>query len=236
MFQKMFRYGGTLLIAATVILATPSLGLAQHGGGHGGGGFGGGGRGGGGFGGGHFSGGNMGGGHFGGFERGHGDFGRGHDFGRDGFRSFVPFGFYGYPYDYGYGYDPYYYDSYPYSSSSPTYDQSYEGPYTALMPNEADNMAHLTLNVPTDAQIFVDGTATSSTGPVRRFHSPPLTPGQNYTYNVEARWNDNGREVTQTQRVDVSAGARSNVNFPDARATAPQMSKVQTQPTKLPAR
>jgi uncharacterized protein (TIGR03000 family) len=149
----------------------------------------------------------------------------------------VPFyGFYGYPYDYGYGYDPYYYDTDPYSSSSPTDDPGYDGPYTALMPNEADNMAHLTVNAPADAQILVDGTPTVSTGPVRRFHSPPLAPGRHYSYNVEARWNDNGHEVTQTQKVDVTAGAHPNVKFPVTRENAPQMSGAPTQPPRLPAR
>ena len=223
MYEKLLSYGARLLIVSIAILVAPSVSLAQHGGGHGGGGFGGGGgfRGGGGFGGDHFGGGRFGGGEF---------------------RTYRPgYGIYGYPYygSYGYDtYDPYYYNAYPYTSLSPTYDSRYNGPYTASMPNEADNsaaaapptlpdnMARLTVSVPADAHISVDGTPTTSTGPIRRFHSPPLTPGQHYTYNVEARWNENGHEVTQSQKVDVTAGAHPNVAFQLPREGAPHPAEV----------
>jgi uncharacterized protein (TIGR03000 family) len=234
MFEKMLSYGGGLLIVSIAILVAPSVSLAQHGGGHGGGGFGGGGfHGGAGFGGARFGGGHFGGARFGGSE----------------FRTYRPnYGIYGYPYYGAYGYDPYYYDAYPYTSVSPTYDSDYNGPYTAAMPNEADNSAaaappsspdntaHVTVSVPADARIFVDGTPMTSTGPVRQFHSPPLAPGRQYTYNFEARWNDDGREITQKQKVDVSAGAHPNVTFQSPREGAPQVSNTLTEPAKPPVR
>jgi len=245
----MFGYCGTLLVVSTVILGTPNLGLAR--GGHGGGGFGGGGfHGGGGFSGAHFGGG---GGHFGGISPGGMGFsglrnGQLHDGrlpGRNEFRAYRPdYGIYGYPYYGAYGFDtynPYYYDTYPYADSSPTYD-SYDmadgsnGGTTVASPSPADNETHMTVNVPADAQILVDGVPMTSTGPVRHFHSPPLTPGRDYSYNVEARWNDNGKEVTKTQKVSVSAGSHPTVNFPVARETAPQMSAAQSQPPRLSTR
>jgi uncharacterized protein (TIGR03000 family) len=55
----------------------------------------------------------------------------------------------------------------------------------------------------------------SAQQPVRAFQSAPLTPGQQYTYEFRARWkNDDGREVTQTQQVIVTAGAHVRVDFP----------------------
>jgi len=68
--------------------------------------------------------------------------------------------------------------------------------------------------VPADAEVWLDGTKTTSTGALREFTSPTLTPGQRYTYQVRARWHENGHEVTQTQKVTVSAGADVTIRFP----------------------
>jgi len=70
------------------------------------------------------------------------------------------------------------------------------------------------MRVPADARIWVDGAATTSTGSVREFASPPLKPGSQYHYEVQARWTENGHEVTQTQQVTVSAGTSIRVDFP----------------------
>jgi uncharacterized protein (TIGR03000 family) len=78
------------------------------------------------------------------------------------------------------------------------------------------------LEVPAGARVTFDGTPTTSTGSVREYQSPPLTPGTRYTYELRASWNENGREMTQAQEVEVRAGAHVNVHFP-------------AQPTKAPA-
>jgi uncharacterized protein (TIGR03000 family) len=151
------------------------------------------------------------------------------------------YGYY-YPYSYGsYGYDYPYYDT-PYLSAGPTstYDSgsyistgnvtpysaygtpsttpsadSYQAFYpSATVTTPSDSRAHVTVKVPADAQIWFDGTLTTSTGSVRRYDSPPLTPGSGYGYEVRARWNENGHEVTQTQHVSVTAGAQVQVDFP----------------------
>jgi uncharacterized protein (TIGR03000 family) len=54
---------------------------------------------------------------------------------------------------------------------------------------------------------------------VRQFYSPPLAPGR-YSYEVRARWTENGREVNQTQQVQVTPGARVEVDFPMASKSA----------------
>ena len=46
--------------------------------------------------------------------------------------------------------------------------------------------------------------------------SPTLTPGQDYTYEVKARWTEDGKEVVQTRQVDVSAGAWKTIDFTKA--------------------
>ena len=211
------------------------------GGGHGGGGHGGGfGGGHGGFGGGHggFSHGGFGGGH-GGFS--HGGFGgsRGFDHGRgfehgrgfdhDRGRGFHDRGwYYGgyYPWYYGYGAYPYYdYSTYPnYGYGSGYYDPSYVAPSTddlspalpygsnATAPI-SDGKAHLTVRVPADAKVWFEDQATKQQGAVRSFVSPELTSGQNYTYDVRASWQENGRSVEQKRQVAVHAGSRITIDF-----------------------
>jgi uncharacterized protein (TIGR03000 family) len=59
---------------------------------------------------------------------------------------------------------------------------------------------------------------TTTTGSIREFQSPPLSPGR-YTYEVRARWTEDERDITQTQKIAVSPGAHLTVNFPTAPAT-----------------
>jgi uncharacterized protein (TIGR03000 family) len=144
---------------------------------------------------------------------------------------------YGYrPYNRSYGYAPYLYGvpaydlgysppNYPDTTNETTTSDSYEPlfPPPAILP-ALDTSAHISVTVPEDAEIWFDGTATTSTGTVRQFNSPPLTPG-NHSYGIRARWTENGRAVTQTQRVEVAAGAHVNVGFPVASAVPGQAGK-----------
>ena len=150
------------------------------------------------------------------------------------------YGSYGaWPYNYSYypsygNYD-YYPDSYAapsYDWSSPAYDSGYYGsygdvtpPYLDTDPNvtaQADTRVQITVTVPVDAQLWFEGTATTSSGPVRVFHSPPLQLGKQYVYEVRARWTENGQEVNQTQQVQVAAGSRVQVHFPLQATMAPR--------------
>jgi uncharacterized protein (TIGR03000 family) len=243
MIRQAFSFGGLLLLAGAAALATPSPGQAQHGGGgHGGGGHAGGFHGGGFHPGGVHPGGFRPGGFRpggvpGGFRPGgiHGAFGVGRP--GFGFRPFVGGGYYPYYGSYGYG-SPYYTD--PNGESDLPYDPGYSNPYGGMTPDttggttsaapsagnsqslylpetaaaQADPLAHVTVRLPADARLWFQDTPTANTGPVREFNSPPLTPGGRYTYDVRATWTENGREVTQTQRIGVTAGAYVDVDFP----------------------
>jgi uncharacterized protein (TIGR03000 family) len=233
MFRRIFSCGGLLLLAGAVLVATPGSGWAR--GGHGGGGH---------FGGGHFGGGHFGGAHFGGARFGgyRGGFYRGgYHYGYGGYRhSYYPYYGYGYYPYLGYGYYPYSgYGYYPYADAYSGYGSAYtdvapsylDGTASVTPPASAyqsyypattgtsqpDNIAQVTVNVPPDAKVWFDDTLTTSAGAVRQFDSPPLTPGAWYSYDVKASWNENGHEVTQAQRVDVTAGGHVNVRFPTPR-------------------
>jgi uncharacterized protein (TIGR03000 family) len=79
---------------------------------------------------------------------------------------------------------------------------------------QVSNTVQVTVNVPSDAQVWFDGSAmASSNRRVRLFQSPPLRPGR-YTYEIRARWQEFGREVNQTQKVAFAPGDQVWLDFP----------------------
>ena len=74
--------------------------------------------------------------------------------------------------------------------------------------------ATLTVSLPADATLQVQGVKTRSKGDVRTFSSPPLPVGRRFTYLLRATWTERGRPVTQSQKVVVTAGAQVRVRFP----------------------
>ncbi|HEV3255482.1 MAG TPA: TIGR03000 domain-containing protein [Gemmataceae bacterium] len=75
-------------------------------------------------------------------------------------------------------------------------------------------VAYLEVQVPADAQIWLEGAKTKQTGTSRLFVSPSLNAGEEYTYEVRVRWTQDGREVEQVQQVAVHAGDRLHLTFP----------------------
>jgi uncharacterized protein (TIGR03000 family) len=71
-----------------------------------------------------------------------------------------------------------------------------------------------------NAQVWVEGDLTRQRGTWREFVSPPLDPNKNYTYDVRARWTENGREVERTRTIPVRANAVATVDFTTADSSA----------------
>jgi uncharacterized protein (TIGR03000 family) len=71
----------------------------------------------------------------------------------------------------------------------------------------------VTVELPADARLFVNGVACPLTSERRSFLSPQLQPGQEYTYTLRAELQRNGRTLTRTRRVRVAADREVNVNF-----------------------
>jgi uncharacterized protein (TIGR03000 family) len=61
--------------------------------------------------------------------------------------------------------------------------------------------------------VWFQNQATTEQGMQRLFHSPALTPNQNFTYTIKARWMENGQAVNQERRVNVQAGQSITVSF-----------------------
>jgi uncharacterized protein (TIGR03000 family) len=73
--------------------------------------------------------------------------------------------------------------------------------------------AELTIILPSDADLFVDGIQTPGSDGVRTYSSPPLKPGVNYVYTIRARWTEEGKPVDHTRKIQVKAGTRVRVDF-----------------------
>jgi len=241
MFRRRLLGIATVVLAVAGLLLLPGTSDAQRGrGAFRGGGY----RGGsvyhGGYPGGYYGGGLYHGGYYGGYNRGY--YG---GLGLLGFGSSYPYGGWGglysaysYPsYRYAYSspstYSSYSYPSYSYYTPSYSYaaqpsTYAYQGTpasYQSFYPPESaaqDNDVHVRVAVPSpDAEVWFEGVPTQQKGTMREFESPPLTPGQNYTYHVRARWMENGQPRDQTRSIVVQAGQHVNVDFnvPDNSAT-----------------
>jgi uncharacterized protein (TIGR03000 family) len=87
----------------------------------------------------------------------------------------------------------------------------------ALYPPDSEGMRSrsvlLEVRVPAGAEIWIEGAKTLQKGVVRQFISPPLEPDRQFTYEIKAKWLDNGQERTQTRNVNVRAGQRVRVDL-----------------------
>src|SRR5438094_969426 len=81
-------------------------------------------------------------------------------------------------------------------------------------PRPAGRPAVIEVSVPSDAELWFDGTKTAQQGPGRVFLSPPLPPGSSYHYVLRARWTRNGAPFEQMRVVAVTSGERARVAFP----------------------
>ncbi|GAB5403416.1 MAG: hypothetical protein Aurels2KO_16470 [Aureliella sp.] len=72
----------------------------------------------------------------------------------------------------------------------------------------------LTVSVPTDAKIFVNGNPTTSTGAVRQFVSHGLVAGKEYRFKIRAELAAaDGQTLTEEKDVVVNAGGLQHVEF-----------------------
>jgi uncharacterized protein (TIGR03000 family) len=225
MIRHWFSSTGVLGLAAAALLLAAGPGWAQH---HGGGGHVGGGHvGGAHYGGGHYGGGQYYGGYHGGYHGGYYPYHHGFY----GYRSYYPYrswyglGYYPwlyggyYPYNYNYysgtgSYD-YYPDTYTYTAPESAYQSFYSpaaGAESQAEPIDPTSML-LTVRVPANAEVWINGARMTQMGTEREFVSPPLTEGRDYSYDVRARWTEDGREVNRTRKISFHAGERRVIDF-----------------------
>src|SRR5262249_2775335 len=75
----------------------------------------------------------------------------------------------------------------------------------------------ITVRLPADAVLEIDGYRTESTGQVRTFRTPPLAAGREYSYTLKAT--SQGKEVSR--KIDIAHGADNSFNLrPDFKPAA----------------
>jgi uncharacterized protein (TIGR03000 family) len=84
-------------------------------------------------------------------------------------------------------------------------------PASGLQP--ASQPATIEVIVPADAVVVFDGQQTTQTGTHRVYTTPDLIKGESYHYTVTATFTQNGKPVTQSQKVRVYAGGSTSVVF-----------------------
>ncbi len=99
---------------------------------------------------------------------------------------------------------------------------------SALVSNSrSDDSVKLNVSVPESAKVYVNDRLTTSTGETRQFVSRGLESGRSYRFEIRAEMDDNGKIVTDTQSVVVTAGSQENVRFA-MKATPKADAKVDT--------
>jgi uncharacterized protein (TIGR03000 family) len=73
--------------------------------------------------------------------------------------------------------------------------------------------ARITVRLPENARLTVDGEATQSTSSVRTFVSPALPPGKVFYYTLKAEFSRAGQPVSVSKKVKVQAGRNSQVDL-----------------------
>jgi uncharacterized protein (TIGR03000 family) len=66
---------------------------------------------------------------------------------------------------------------------------------------------------PATAEITFEGAKTTQTGSRRLFISPPIKSGQNYIYEINVKWLENGKPIAHTRKLPVRAGQRLMVDL-----------------------
>ncbi len=85
-----------------------------------------------------------------------------------------------------------------------------------------DNQIALRINVPDpQARVLIEGQPTRQMGTVRTYVSPPLQPGNTYSYTVRASWMDNGREMSEEKKLEGQPGQEITFNFTDGLGRTP---------------
>jgi uncharacterized protein (TIGR03000 family) len=97
-------------------------------------------------------------------------------------------------------------------------DRSGEYEVAKAKPNASP--ARLSVELPVDAKLYVDGVLTKGEGTTRNFHTPDLPGGQTFYYDLKAELVVDGRTVSETKTVLVKAGDAISESFPKVMTAA----------------
>ena len=93
---------------------------------------------------------------------------------------------------------------------------------SSVVSSVSGDSVYLTVAVPAEAKIYVNGNRTSSTGAVREFVSRGLKPGKQYKFDIRAEIESAaGTTIVENKTVAVKAGDREQLNFAFSGQAAP---------------
>jgi uncharacterized protein (TIGR03000 family) len=84
-------------------------------------------------------------------------------------------------------------------------------PWKAPSPEKEE--ASLSVKLPADARLYVDGVLCPLDSSERNFETPPLEKGKQFTYTLKAEVVRDGKTLSETKRVPVEAGQQVSVEF-----------------------
>lgn len=93
-----------------------------------------------------------------------------------------------------------------------------------------ETQARLSIDVPEDAKVYLDGTLMKTPIAKRVFVTPALVPGRTYFYDLRVEVIREGQEVAATQRILVRAGQTAVATFPNLREGATATAASFTEP------
>lgn len=80
--------------------------------------------------------------------------------------------------------------------------------------------ATVIVRLPADAKLFADGAALRMTGGERKFQTPELPAGMEYTYRFTAEYVRNGETISVSKQIAVQAGSSATLEFADLTSSA----------------
>jgi uncharacterized protein (TIGR03000 family) len=89
---------------------------------------------------------------------------------------------------------------------------------------------YIVVEVPADAKVFVNGHPTTSTGEHRQYVSHGLEQGMRYEYQVRAEIVRDGKVVSDTKTVELTAGSQADLAFDIGKSAVPQTAKTGAAP------
>ena len=100
----------------------------------------------------------------------------------------------------------------PYADPAPNYVEPVLPPAEPA-PAPRNDTVLITVQVPADAEVWIEGVKMKQAGTVRQFRSPPLQFGTIYQYEVRTAWKEATGTVEQTRHLAVRAGDQPSVTF-----------------------
>jgi uncharacterized protein (TIGR03000 family) len=80
--------------------------------------------------------------------------------------------------------------------------------------------ANITIELPANATLFVDGVQVAGEGRVRQFHTPELPLGRQFFYEMRAEFPVEGRVASESVRVVVAGGEKVTKQFAELLAAS----------------